>query len=95
MSFLLGVRKQLINWGFTKSRVRVQEDTNTLTVAGEQIMKATVAGSSLTIDWTNQEWKSWKEFVESSELYELTKKAEEGLKKAEDAKGKGKGKDRA
>ena len=95
MSFLLGVRKQLINWGFTKSRVRVQEDTNTLTVAGQPIMKAIVVGGSLTVDWTSQEWKDWTELVDSSEFKELTKKAEESLKKAEDAKGKGKGKDRA
>ena len=94
LSFLLGVRKQLTNWGFTKSKVRVQEDTNTLTVAGQPILKAGAAGSYLTLDWINHEWKNWKELVESLEFKELTKKAEESLKKAEDAKGKGKGKDR-
>ena len=94
LSFLLGIRKQLITWGFTKSRIRVQEDINTLTVAGQPIMKAAVIGSSLMIDWTSQEWQDWKELVDSSEFKELTKKAEESLRKAEDAKGKGKGKDR-
>ena len=95
LSFLLGVRKQLINWGFTKSRVRVQEENNTLTVAGQPVMHATTDGSSITIDWINQEWKVWAELVDSSEFKDLLKKAEESWKKAEEAKGKGKGKDRA
>ena len=95
LSFLLGARRQLISWGFTKSKVRVHEETNTLTVAGQPIMKAFVSGSILKLDWISQEWKNWAELVESTEFNELTKKAEQSLQKAEDAKGKGKGKDRA
>ena len=95
LSFLLGTRRQLISWGFTKSNVRVQEESNTLTVAGQPVMKAFVSGSTLKLDWINQEWKNWTEFVESTEFNELTKKAEGSVQKAEDAKGKGKGKDRA
>ena len=95
LSFLLGTRRQLLNWGFTKSNVRVQEETNTLTVAGQPIVKAVVSGSILKLEWINQEWKNWSELVESTEFNELTKKANGSLQKAQDAKGKGKGKDRA
>ena len=40
----------------------------------------------------HEEWKDWREFVESSEFNLLMKKAEETLKKAADNKGKGDGK---
>ena len=39
-----------------------------------------------------QDWKDWKELVESPEFKQLLEKAEKTLQKATDAKGKGDGK---
>ena len=92
LSFLLGLRRQLIAWGFARSKVRVKEENNSLSVGGSQILTASIEANRLTLEWTREEWKDWVEFVESSEFKLLMKKAEETLKKAADNKGKGDGK---
>ena len=95
LSFLLGLRRQLITWGFTKRKPRVEEESNTLTVGGNPVVKVTVDDNRLALQWMSQEWKDWKELVESSEFKNLKEKAEEKLAKAEDkGKGDGKGKTR-
>ena len=92
LSFLLGLRRQLITWGFTKRKPRVNEYSNTLTVGGgNPVLKVTVGGNRLVLEWMSQDWKDWKELAESSEFKKLKEKAEETLSKAED-KGKGDGK---
>ena len=92
LSFLLGLRRQLIAWGFARSKVRVKEEDNSLSVGGSQVLKASIEANRLRLEWMSQEWKDWKEFVDSSEFNLLMKRAEETLKKAADNKGKGDGK---
>ena len=55
-------------------------------------MKAEVKDNKLELNWTADEWKSWTDFVDSTEFRKLQDKAEETLKKAGDDKGKGEGK---
>ena len=92
LSFLLGLRRQLIAWGFARSKVRVRDENNSLYIGGSQILTASIEANRLTLQWMHEEWKDWREFVESSEFNLLMKKAEETLKKAADNKGKGDGK---
>ena len=92
LSFLLGLRRQLIDWGFAKSKIRVKEEHNTLSVGGSQILTASIRSTGLAIDWKREDWKEWTEFVDSSEFKKLMAKAEETLQKAADNKGKGDGK---
>ena len=92
LSFLLGLRRQLITWGFTKRKPRVDEDSNTLTVGRDNpVLKVSVNANHLVLEWMSQDWKDWKELVESTEFKKLKEKAEETLAKADD-KGKGDGK---
>ena len=92
LSFLLGLRRQLIDWGFARSKVRVKEEDNTLSVGGCPVLTATIHANHMVIHWTSKEWKEWKDLVESCEFKKLSEKAEETLKKAEENKGKGTGK---
>ena len=92
MSFLLGLRRLLIKWGFTKSKPRVNEGNNTLTERGNPNLKVTVAANRLALEWMQQDWKDCRELFDSSELSKLKEKAEETLTKADEAKAKGDGK---
>ena len=91
-SFLLGLRRQLITWGLTGSNIRVKDDNHTVTVEGNPVLKATVAANRLTLEWMSQDWKDWKELIDSSEFKKLVEKADEALQKAAEARGKGNGK---
>ena len=92
LSFLLGVRRQLLDWKFTKGKVHVIEETLTLEVAGKPRLSAAVRDMQLHLNWVDEEWKTWDELQESQEMKLLKDKAEETLRKAGDAKGKGDGK---
>ena len=92
LSLLLGLRRQLIDWGFARSKVRVKEESNSLSVGGTQILTAAIDSNRLVIDWKSQDWKEWNDFVGSSEFKKLVEKAEKSLKSATDDKGKGDGK---
>ena len=92
LSFLLGLRRQLIEWGFSRSKVRVKEEDHTLVVGGMTILKAEVKDNQLDLNWKADEWKSWADLVDSTEFRKLQDKVEETLKKAGDEKGSGEGK---
>ena len=63
-----------------------------MTVGGNPVLKATVAANRLALEWMSQDWKDWKELVDSSEFKKLVEKADEALQKAAEARGKGNGK---
>ena len=92
LSLLLGLRRQLIEWGYKKSKVRVKEDDNELVIGGLPVLKAVVQDYKLNMEWTSDYWKNWTELVDSKEFKKLCQRAEETLAKAKDDKGKGDGK---
>ena len=92
LSVLLGLCRQLIAWGFARSKIRVKEESNLLSVGGTPILTTTIDSNSLILDRTSQDWKDWNELVGSSEFKVLMDKANETLKKAADDEGKGDGK---
>jgi len=61
-------------------------------VGGNPVLKATVAANRLALEWMSQDWKDWKELVDSSEFKKLVEKVDETLQKAAEARGKGNGK---
>ena len=92
VSFLLGTRKQLIEWGYSKQKVKVKEEDNALVIGGITVLKVVVQDYQLKLDWTSDYWKNWTELVDSHEFKNLLGRAQESLKKARDDKGKGDGK---
>ena len=78
----------MIEWGFAKQSVRVKDD-DTLEVGGLRVLKGFVNDGVLVLDWLDG-WKQWAELKASSEFKTLVEKAEENLRKAPPAKGKGK-----
>ena len=92
LSFLLGTRRQLIDWGYSKQKVKVKDEDNALVIGGVTVLKAVVHDYQLKLDWASDYWKNWAELVDSQEFKKLLGRAEESLKKARDDKGKGDGK---
>ena len=92
LSFLLGTRRQLIEWGYSKQKVKVNDEDNALAIGGITVLKAFVQDYQLQLDWTSDYWRNWEELVGSQEFKSLLGRAEESLKKARDDKGKGDGK---
>ena len=42
LSFLLGTRRQLIDWGYSKQKVKVKDEDNALAIGGATVLKALV-----------------------------------------------------
>ena len=94
LSVLLGLRRQLINWGFNRRAIRVKDDTLSMTIEGKPILTATTSSDQVSLDWLDQTWKEWKELQDSAELKLLIDRANDTLKNAaaKRTKGDGKGK---
>ena len=94
LSILLGLRRQLINWGFSRRAIRVSDDNLTMTIDRKPILTATTCSDQVRLEWLDQTWKEWKELQDSSELKQLIDRANEALKNAafKRTKGEGKGK---
>ena len=94
LSVLLGLRRQLIIWGFSRRAIRVKDDSLSMTIEGKPILTATTCSDQVTLDWQDHTWKEWKELQDSAELKLLLDRANEKLKTAASirAKGEGKGK---
>jgi hypothetical protein len=92
---LLGIKRMLVSWGYTKSAVRVNTDTCTLSVCGTQVAKASVVDYMLKLEWCDGQWEQWQDLQSSGDLADLKGGAQEKLNKAKNAAsvaGKGKGK---
>ena len=96
LSFLLGLRWQLVQWGtFTKSHVRVKEENGevTMTIGRVPVVSVTVLGKTIKINWLDPAWATWEDLHKSKEMSSLTSIANGKLDKSAEglAKGKGKG----
>ena len=93
VSFLLGVRWQLGEWGFNKSAIKVNEKLLSMTHSGKCIATVRVDNGALIVDWEDLEWKEWTELHNSAEMQALIETANNKLKNSSEAKkGFGKGK---
>ena len=98
LSFLLGLRWQLGEWGEDKKNIKVDEKALTMKFKGEVVACASIQSDKFKVDWLDSKWTEWKELQDSAELKALvqvaSKKIEESCANAAKGKGKGKGKDR-
>ena len=92
LSFLLSLRWQLNQWGFTKQEVKVTEEDLTLTVGAVPVVKAAVSENKLKVAWIDKGWENWGDLQSAAELNKLTQAADEKLAKTVSSRAKGKGK---
>ena len=93
ISFLAGLRHQLIEWKFPKEYIKMDDDQGLLKAGGKDIVKATIKEDKLLIEWVNEEWETWGDLQKSSEYEELLAKAESKMvtHRSRHSKGAGKG----
>ena len=82
--FLLGMKRLLVSWGYTKTHVYADLDAFLLRTGDEEIVK--IIDSKL--QW-HADWSSWAEFMNDPSVQELVTKFDELMSKSG---GKGKGK---
>jgi len=100
-SFLLGLKKQLVEWGFGRGEVRVDLDKvpSTLEVGKREegrreVLAAAVRAGELKLTWTDPTWGAWSDLVSSAEFKGLMSQAKDKLSKGSGSKGMGKGKEK-
>ena len=94
LSFLLGLRWQVGEWGYSKKAIKVDEKALTLKFNGKEVVQVKVQPDKLHIEWLDPKWAVWKELHESVEIKTLIEAASKKIAQAgeSEAKGKGKGK---
>ena len=89
-SYLFGLKRVLVEWGFNRGVVRVDTTAGSLTVAGEQVVASMVVGGRLQNSWCGA-WADWAELHQATEVVELGRRAAEALGRAAAGGGGGKG----
>eukprot|EP00973_Karenia_brevis_P074606 10368334-Karenia_brevis.AAC.1 len=69
-SFLFGLKRLLVSWGF--KGVRVETEDTTLAINGIVICSAKSENNQLKLTWAKA-WADWKELHEDKELDDLIK----------------------
>ena len=92
LSFLLGLRRQLCNWGYSKSAIRVDDNALTISVGGSEVASAAAHEGKMKIQWLDSAWEKWEELQQSSEMRKLKDDADEKLAGAAARRAKGMGK---
>ena len=88
-SYLFGLKKVLVGWGFAKACVRVDTAERNLKVGGELVVSTSVVGGRLRHAWHGS-WATWAELHQSDEVVQLGRRVAEALGRAGGG-GKGKG----
>jgi hypothetical protein len=93
-TFLVDFKKLLVKWKCNKNAINFTDDTMILSVEKKPIIKVSTQDNQLKLDWLDEEWGHWNELINATEFKELTDKANNALKAAQElrAKGMGKGK---
>ena len=92
LTFLLGLRWQLLQWGYTRREVKVDDKLQTLSVDGQTVAEAKVINDKLDIKWLDETWMRWEELQQAPELNTLIEAANTKLNKTAENRAKGKGK---
>ena len=91
-SFLLGLRWQLVQWGFEKQDVRVDDEHMIMKVGGVPVLQVVIDGQKLNTNWLDSSWALWPDLQQSKELQTLVQSASDKLKASFDNRAKGNGK---
>ena len=94
LTFLLGLRWQLLQWGYTRREVKVDDKLQTLSVDGQTVAEAKVINDKLDIKWLDGTWMRWEELQQALEMNTLIEAANTKLTKTAENRAKGKGKKR-
>ena len=92
LSFLLGLRWQLIQWGYAKHEVKVDDESLTMSVDKVPVVSAAVANDKISVKWLEHEWGSWDQLQRAGELQALIDVGNAKLSKAAEGRSKGKSK---
>eukprot|EP00959_Pyramimonas_sp_CCMP1952_P150475 3149252-Pyramimonas_sp.AAC.1 len=88
-SFLFGLRKQFLEWGYSKGEVRVDTTECNLTVAKDPVVAVSTVNGAIQISWKGP-WANWRDLTNSAEVRYLTERANDTLGRATKGNGKGK-----
>ena len=93
-SFLLGLKRAMVDWGFGRREIKVELDgvPGVMIVGGREVMTAGVRGRELVIKWADKAWANWGDLTGSEEYRGLLKAAADKLVRGGGGKAKGKGK---
>jgi hypothetical protein len=92
LGMVLGLRYHLIQWGFDRKNIKVDDAIPTLSVGGSPVLKVSIAKSEIKIDWLDPTWEAWNELLNTEEYKELVQMSNKRLSQAaEHKKGMGKG----
>ena len=93
LGFILGLRRLLINWGFERRNLKVDDYIPLLSVGGSPVVSAKIVEHRLKIDWLDPTWESWEELQKADMFLELVSTANKRLEDSarHSQKGGGKG----
>ena len=89
---LFGLKRLLVDWGSVQSSVRVDTDTNEMSVEGSPVFKAKVSDHSLQSEWLDSAWGQCSGLENDTKFLELLSTSNARLEKSKQRAGKGKGK---
>ena len=95
-SFLLGLKRQLVGWGFGGKEVQVElsKVSGMMRVGRKDVLSVIVVGTKLKMTWEDATWGQWEDLMRAEEYKTLVAKAEDTLSRS-GAGGKAKGKGKA
>ena len=92
-SFLFGLKKQLVAWGWDSKEVWVDTEMATLKVNNVPIAQGVVSGQTFRVNWCDEGWANWQLLQDAVEMKDLLAKTQAKLEKgAGKGGGKSKGK---
>ena len=92
-SFLLNLKRLLLEWEF--KNVRFDDASETLEIAGTEILRIAIEGDEFKLNWLSEEWAQWGLLTENVKFKELCQIARDKLAKSAGSLDKGKGKGKA
>ena len=92
-SFLLNLKRLLLEWEF--KNVRFDDASETLEIAGTEILRVAIEGDEFKLNWLSEEWAQWGLLTENLKFKELCQTAKDKLAKSAGSFDKGKGKGKA
>jgi hypothetical protein len=92
LGFILGLRRQLIGWGFVRRNLKVNDEIPMLSVGGLPVVSASIEDSKIKINWQDPTWESWSDLVCDKGYLDLVSTANKRLEDSTKNKQKGDGK---
>ena len=79
---LYAMKKMLVSWNFNASCIKNDIHSGVLSVAGREIVKVSVQNFAMKFMWCGGGWQAWEELHKSTEMADISSKAQMRLQKA-------------